>query len=239
MMRTDIEGGIDTLLRLRRLVADSDDRMRVELAPVFHFVESVVGRTVARSTAARLLRVSQTALDRWVAAGEVPAVITPTGRRVVPVRHLIDLLEAVDLERERGRRRPLAHVIHRRRAAAEALDVARLLPPAEPTIHGHRSAELQGLAYHRVVAERLDTRMLDDARERLRGWRSGGAIAPGWASRWAALLDRPIAEVAHVISADTEEARDLRQSSPFVGVLTEQERRHVLQTVGARRNLAA
>lgn len=46
--------------------------------------------------------------------------------------------------------------------------------------------------------------------------------------RWEALLDGPIEELAEVLVSRAPDARDLRQNSPFAGVLTEQERAEVL-----------
>jgi hypothetical protein len=39
---------------------------------------------------------------------------------------------------------------------------------------GHRTAELRSIAFHRVVAERLDEELLDAARRRVDGWLSAG-----------------------------------------------------------------
>ena len=54
---------------------------------------------------------------------------------------------------------------------------------------------------------------------------------PGYAERWRQILSLPIAQIAKAIAADDQEARDLRQNSPFAGVLNEQERRHIIETV--------
>jgi hypothetical protein len=44
----------------------------------------------------------------------------------------------------------------------------------------------------------------------------------------------PLPEVAKAISSDTARARELRQTSPFAGALTEQERRRLVQAVEER-----
>ena len=41
----------------------------------------------------------------------------------------------------------------------------------------------------------------------------------------------PVPEVAKLISADTAAGRDLRQNSPFAGMLSEAERQRVLEKV--------
>lgn len=225
---------LGNILRLRRVERVADARLRAELVPVREFLETIVGPTVSRAEAARLLGISQTALDRWVAKGEVAAVITPRGRREIPLSELVELLEEVEHARSGKRgRRPLAHVIReRRRRSQGTIDLDRLLP--RPRRRTHRTAELQALAYHRLVAERLDEQLVDQARNRLRRWREDGRIHPRWAEEWDRILTMPLSRIAKAISADTMHARELRQSSPFAGVLNEQERRRLLRAVEER-----
>jgi hypothetical protein len=49
--------------------------------------------------------------------------------------------------------------------------------------------------------------------------------------RWETLLAQPVEEIRRVISADSEAAADLRQSSPFAGSLSEPERRRIVEIV--------
>lgn len=49
-----------------------------------------------------------------------------------------------------------------------------------------------------------------------------------WTAEWAALIDGPMIGVLRALTSDTVHARELRQNSPFSGVLTEQERQRVL-----------
>lgn len=53
----------------------------------------------------------------------------------------------------------------------------------------------------------------------------------GYAERWESILSRPVRQIAQAITADTPEARDLRQNSPSAGLLSEAERRKILQEV--------
>ena len=220
-------------MRLRRVEGLADARLRAELIPVREFLQTIVGPTVSRAQAARLLRISQTALDRWIEKGEVAAVITPRGRREIPLSELVELLEEVDQARDDRDRRPLAHVIReRRRRSQEAIDLERLLPRRRHRTH--RIPELHALAYHRLVAERLDEQLVDETRNRLRRWREEGRIHPHWADEWDRVLAMPLPRIAKAISADTKRARELRQSSPFAGVLTQQERHRLLRAVEER-----
>lgn len=69
--------------------------------------------------------------------------------------------------------------------------------------------------------------MVDDALRRLWKWREGGRIDERYAQRWEAVLHRPVADVKRIIGEDSEDGRDLRQNSPFAGILSEPERRRI------------
>jgi hypothetical protein len=222
---------VDGIVRLRR--AERFGAVARDVAPVRRDLESRLGPTLSRSRAARILGVSQTALDRWVAARQVPVVLTPQGRREVPRQFVVELRESIDELLGKGtHRHVLAAALAERRKAAEGLagqpaDPGRGRP--EPA-HGHGTAERRSRAFHVVVADRLDESMLEDARERVERLAGEGHLHPRYAQRWRALLARPVAEVATAIVADTQDARDLRQNSPFAGVLNEQERRRIIET---------
>ena len=206
--------------------------MRADIARAREFIERTLGPTVRAATAARLLGVSQTALNRWLDKGEISSVLTPGGRREVPLAELLDLLEEAERLDVKNASRPLAPVLReRRRAAEEAVDIDRLLPRSR---RGHRTAELHALAYHRLVAERLDDHLAEQARRRLASWRRDGRIHEHWADEWERVLALPLPRIATAISADTPQARQLRQTSPFAGALNEHERRRLVELVEQR-----
>jgi excisionase family DNA binding protein len=232
MSKPDTGEAIRSILRLRSVERFNDARSRGEVATAREFLEDIVGPTVRAAEAARLLGISQPSLNRWIDKGEISAVRTPQGRREIPLSELVELLEEVEEARAEGANRPLARVIRERRRAAENIDLGRLLPRRRRRTH--RTAELHALAYHRLVAERLDEHLVDQARRRIERWRRDGRIHPRWAEQWERVLAMPLERIAKAISADTQRARELRQTSPFAGALTEQERRRLLQAVEAR-----
>jgi hypothetical protein len=218
---------IERLWRVEREIPPNRDLVAVRTA-----LEAELGETVSRRLAARLLGVSHTALDRWVDAGDIPLVFAPTGQRAVPVDALLDLRESVAEERRVGGhgQRPLEPVMARRRERAERLDVGALVPPGSAS-EDHDRAARRSLAYHRALARGLDRRMVDDAIRQVWKWRLQGRIDPHYANRWEGVLRGPVAEVRRAISEDSQDAGDLRQSSPFAGMLSEPERRKLLQQV--------
>ncbi len=231
--RQDNLEAVERIVELRRAERRLHGSERAALADAREFLERVAGPTVRPAEAARLLGVSRAALHRWIERGEVATVLTSSGRREVPRDELVSLLEEVGDARARGAKRPLGRVLHERQAQAEeSIDLNRLLPQRRS--RDHRFAELNSLAYHRAVAERLDDRILDEARRRLSRWKREGSIHPHWAEEWERILGQPADKVAKTIAADTPRARELRQTSPFTGVLTEQERRRLRRALKER-----
>jgi hypothetical protein len=222
---------VESVVRLRR--AERLPGATGDVAPVRRHLESQLGPTLSRSRASQILGVSQTALDRWVAAGQIPIVVTPGGRREVPRQFVIELAESIGRLADRGvKRHPLAAALGERREAAQELAV----PPWPGESGGrvprsHGTAERRSLAYHRAVATRLDPQLVVEARERVDRLADEGHLHPSYAERWRALLALPIDEIRNAIAADEPEARELRQSSPFAGVLTEQERRRIIEAI--------
>lgn len=225
--------GVRNVLRLRRAERLASGRAREEIAVVREFLEGLIGPTVRPAHAARLLQISQPSLNRWIGRDEISTVMTPAGRREIPLAELVRLLEDVERARDEGESRPVSSVIKERsRRSADTIDIDRLLPRRSG--RGHRTAELQSLAYHRLVAEQLDEDVIDEARRRLDRWRRNGRIDSRWAQAWERILAMPLEQAAKAISADTPRARELRQTSPFAGVLTPQERKRLVRAVEER-----
>ena len=56
-----------------------------------------------------------------------------------------------------------------------------------------------------------------------------------WLQEWARLLDGPLVELLTALTSPTPRSRELRQNSPFAGVLTDAERLAVLATASQAR----
>lgn len=233
-MGTRVDRAIQNLALLRATERTSPD-LAGTLEPVAEQLHEIAGATVPRATAARLLEVSQPALDRWIDLGEIPIVLTPAGRRAVPVDYLVELLDDVRAARDGGHRRALKFVIDDRRRQAETIELADVLDADELASvggHGHRGAELRSLAYHRLIAQRLDASRIRQARRRLESWAADGKMPAPAAATWRTLLqDGHRDDLTAVISADSQESRDLRQTTPFAGAISEQERTRLFELI--------
>ena len=90
----------------------------------------------------------------------------------------------------------------------------------------HATAERRSLAYHTVIADRLerDPRILPRARERAESWIRARSVAEHYAIGWREILNGSPAEVRAFLVDPSERARAFRQVSPFAGVLSPKER---------------
>jgi hypothetical protein len=227
----------ERILRLRRAErAHPDDR---DIAIVRAEVEQDLGDVLTRSMAARLLGVHHSSLQRWIDSGDLPLVLSKTGRNGIPVAAVAALFEAMggerddeELQQHRSRQHRIEPHIREGRRYADQLDPSRLIEPnGDGDDDRHRRAERRSLAYHRAVARRLRRPMVDAARRQIWKWQSEGRIDDPYATAWLDILGRSIPELRRALSADTPGMRDLRQSSPFAGTLTEAERRKILAEI--------
>lgn len=216
------------IVRLRR--AGREVPGNPDISAVRAALEDELGATVSRRLAARVLGVSHTALERWIEAGDLPVVHSASGRVEVPVPALAELRESVDADRAAGAHRyALTPTMTRQREAAKRLrvDDPRDIGPSA----GHHRASARSLAYHRAVAGRLQKPIVDEARHVLFRWRKQGRIDDHHAQRWEQLLSRPIKEIRQAVTEESPAADDLRQNSPLAGMLSEPERRRILDEI--------
>ncbi len=93
------------------------------------------------------------------------------------------------------------------------------------------SATERSLALHRAVAERvrLDPAVLERARARVAVWLRDGTVHREWAEAWRQILDTGAQACALALVERSERMDDLRQVSPFAGVLDPRERWRILR----------
>jgi hypothetical protein len=102
-------------------------------------------------------------------------------------------------------------------------------------VEPHQLAEQRSLAYHRAIAARLvrEPALVARARAKVAAWRAEGR-SPFYARAWERLLSEPTETLAQFLAADTEEARALRQATPFAGALEPRERWRIWKEVSER-----
>lgn len=113
-------------------------------------------------------------------------------------------------------------------AAPNATGIDRSRRPGYVPSVGHELTDELSLELGRRVAARLRQQpdLLRVALDNLDRWSHLNANAPTLLrcyAEWCELLKRPLEEVCNLLSSDIEEARRLRQNSPFAGVLSARE----------------
>jgi len=137
-------------------------------------------------------------------------------------QHVVDLCDSGRL--------PCVRVGTHRRIDPLALKAFLLSPP---TRQGLRREQLASLWLHHAVAGHL---VRDPEAVLERAWRNLDRLskrhpsARPWLDAWRRTLDNGPAATLQTLTSTSESAVELRQNSPFAGVLTEAERRNVLAT---------
>jgi len=89
----------------------------------------------------------------------------------------------------------------------------------------HRRVEERSIALHREIARRIhaNPELLLIAKRNLERWIEMDGQIPVWCE-WQEILGRPLVEIIDLLVSPGENARRLRQSSPFCGILSPMER---------------
>ena len=110
--------------------------------------------------------------------------------------------------------------------------------PALSSANGDLTREdRRSLALHRVIAARFAGDPRAVSRKAVRNLKvmrrvDDGSAAP-WLEEWERLLTGPAPAVIEVLVSHDQHARDLRQVTPFAGVLSDEERRAIYRTAAA------
>lgn len=158
--------------------------------------------------------------DELLTTGEAAQILSSSRQ------HIVDLCRRGDLPFvTTGRHRRV------RRADVEALQTRTNRLTRDQT----RSLWLGHAVAGKLVAD--PNGVLEKARSNLAHLRDVHArgTANRWLSEWQVLLDGPIMGVLEILTSRSPRARELRQNSPFAGVLGEQERKQILSNLGGAR----
>jgi|ERR1035437_3308405 hypothetical protein len=115
-------------------------------------------------------------------------------------------------------------------------DIVRLAK-SEKEPHGHRLVELHSLGFHQKVVEHLlqnPKKVMERARQRVSEWLDGEqpfAGSKAYALAWQELLNQPVNKIIDILLSDTPKARALRQTTPFAGEISEEEREEVIRVI--------
>jgi len=94
----------------------------------------------------------------------------------------------------------------------------------------HQIHETRSLRMHRLVAERFRQEPVEVIRlalKNLERWHQLGVECDDF-EVWRNLLDGPSHEIVEALTGSSEDATRLRQSSPFAGLIPDEDRRRIL-----------
>jgi hypothetical protein len=104
-------------------------------------------------------------------------------------------------------------------------------------VRSHEWIDRRSLALHEAVAAKLEAQpqLIDIARRNLERWLTVNPAAA--LVEWRRILDSaPLPDVLALLRSSSEEAVRLRQSSPFAGLLTPEERGRIMASYESRRS---
>jgi transcriptional regulator with XRE-family HTH domain len=139
---------------------------------------------------------------------------------------------------ERGTKEPRLSTLLRLLAAAGMRLELSYSPVALSGANGDLTREdRRSLALHRVIAARFAGDPRAVSRKAVRNLKvmrraDDGSAAP-WLDEWERLLRGSMSAVIEVLVSHEQHARDLRQVTPFAGVLSDEERRAIYRTAAA------
>ena len=95
---------------------------------------------------------------------------------------------------------------------------------------GHPWIDARSLDMARIVVARIDADpvLVHVAHDNLARWRRRHGGLSRAHREWAEILERPWAEIREILLDESDEGQRLRSSSPFVGIVTEEERWRVI-----------
>jgi hypothetical protein len=94
----------------------------------------------------------------------------------------------------------------------------------------HRILDARSLAMHCKVVLKIsqDSRLLEKARTNLSRWSAKiDGPKPRYLKEWQEILEKPWPTIAEMMTSMSEDAIRLRSSSPFAGILSEEEREQI------------
>ena len=92
-------------------------------------------------------------------------------------------------------------------------------------------SDLVALALHQLVAVRLRSNpsLIEKAKSNLKHWLAKTPNVSAWLE-WKTILEtKNFDDILEILTIETEEGQRLRSSSPFVGLITAQERKAIIE----------
>jgi hypothetical protein len=122
--------------------------------------------------------------------------------------------------------------VKRAGAQTKTLGIGRVAKNHPLYRHSHQWIDAVDLAMARRIAEKIHRSpgLMKIARENLRHWKKVRKSWPRCLREWEEILEQnPTDKILAILTQDNDEGQRLRQSDPFVGILTDNERTWFLE----------
>ena len=123
---------------------------------------------------------------------------------------------------------------YRKRKRDAGLTSVRRWEPADGAPAGrysdHRILDARSLAMHCKIVQKIsrDPQLLEKAKANLSRWSAKiDGPKPRYLREWQQILDKPWLTIAEMMTSMSEDATRHRSSSPFAGILSEEEREQI------------
>jgi len=109
-----------------------------------------------------------------------------------------------------------------------AMEITHPDPLAPGMYSDHQRTDARNLALHCLIARKLLVipELVDEARDTLKRWRRSPDVGLN-VDKWQRILEKSKEEIACFLASMSDDARRLRQSSPFRGFVTPEERSRI------------
>jgi hypothetical protein len=186
-------------------------------------------------------------VERWtpVHAGTFSAHALEEWRILLDTKSVPELVAIVTEDSDEGQRlrqsTPFTGILSEeeqeefwRRYALRAMTTTSAKPVPPVPIDSQQFIDLVALEYHKEIAALLmmdPDRVIEEARDNLRRWLLAyerGTREAWCLEEWEQILDRhTMPELIAIITEDSDEGQRLRSSTPFVGLLSAEERKEI------------
>lgn len=91
--------------------------------------------------------------------------------------------------------------------------------------------DYRSLKMHKIVAERIkkNPALLEIAFNNIKKWKERNKFPQPYLDDWIEHINLGVEHLCEFLSSETDEAQRLRSSSPFVGIVTQKERREIFK----------
>ena len=99
----------------------------------------------------------------------------------------------------------------------------------------YQNSDYRSLELHKLIAAKLkeNPRLVNTALENIERWKMKNNFPQPYLDDWLNIINHGLEPLLDFLASETEEAARLRSSSPFTGILTQEERNDIFRLFGA------